>query len=42
MEYMVLIYECEHERAARNDPQRAETYMPLGPPTSRRWRSPGS
>jgi hypothetical protein len=26
MEYMVLIYECEHERAARNDPQRAETY----------------
>jgi hypothetical protein len=26
MEYMVLIYECEHERAARSDPQRAETY----------------
>lgn len=26
MEYMMLIYESEHERAARNDPQRAEAY----------------
>jgi hypothetical protein len=26
MEYMMLIYESEHERAARNDPQRVEAY----------------
>ena len=26
MEYMMLIYESEHERAARHDPQRAEAY----------------
>ena len=26
MEYMMLIYEGEHERAARNDPERVEAY----------------